>query len=121
MNAPLDLPPLVRTVPPTATRRSTWARRFAPLRETHIALPPFALVLIVVLWIAAFNVINRERREAETAARDAARELVDTYEAQMARSLSAIDQTLKVLKYAVEQDGAWGAITTLRRQGLLPP
>jgi diguanylate cyclase (GGDEF)-like protein/PAS domain S-box-containing protein len=121
MNAPLDLPPMHRSAAPATRRRTAWARRLAPLRETHIALPPFALVLIIVLWIAAFNMIDRERDEAETGARDAARELVDTYEAQMARSLSAIDQTLKVLKYAVEQDGAWGAMNTLRRQGLLPP
>jgi hypothetical protein len=39
----------------------------------------------------------------------------------MARSLNGIDQTLKVLKYAVELNGTAGALPALREQGLLPP
>jgi diguanylate cyclase (GGDEF)-like protein len=89
--------------------------------ETHIALPLFALPLLVAIWIVTFHFIAAEREAAVSGARDATREQVDTYEAQMARNLNGIDQTLKVLKYAVEQHGPEGALDTLRREGLLPP
>jgi diguanylate cyclase (GGDEF)-like protein len=89
--------------------------------ETHVALPLFALLPLAAIWFATFHFIDAERRSATAAARDAAREQVDTYEAQMVRNLTAIDQTLKVLKYAVETNGTRGALPALRRQGLLPP
>jgi diguanylate cyclase (GGDEF)-like protein/PAS domain S-box-containing protein len=115
-----------RFQPPSAPARAprrpvTWTGRLASIRETHISLPVFALLLVGALWIAAFHFIDAERQDAEHAARDASRELVDTFEAQMARSLAGIDQTLKLLKYAVEQDSAEGALGTLRRHRLLPP
>jgi diguanylate cyclase (GGDEF)-like protein len=89
--------------------------------ETHISLPLFALLPLIAIWVVTFHFIDAERRTATAAARDAAHEQVDTYEAQMVRNLTAIDQTLKVLKYAVETNGARGAVPALRRQGLLPP
>jgi len=89
--------------------------------ETYIALPLFALLPLVAIWIATFHFIAAEREAAVTEAREATRELVDTYEAQMVHSLTAIDQTLKVLKYAAEQHGPAAAIDELRREGLLPP
>jgi diguanylate cyclase (GGDEF)-like protein/PAS domain S-box-containing protein len=89
--------------------------------ETYIALPLFALLPLIAIWIATFHFIAVERDGAIATARDEAREQVDTYEAQMVRSLTAIDQTLKVLKYAVEQHGPEAALGKLRGQGLLPP
>jgi diguanylate cyclase (GGDEF)-like protein/PAS domain S-box-containing protein len=94
--------------------------RLALALETHISLPLFALVLLVAVWIATFHFIGVERENALAAARDAAREHVDTYEAQMGRNLANIDQTLKVLKYAVEINGPAGALAALRQQSLLP-
>ncbi len=108
------------TTRPAAPRRGV-GRRFGRALETHIALPLFALLPLIAIWIATFHFIAAERDAAIATARDAAREQVDTYEAQMVRNLTAIDQTLKVLKYAVEQHGPEGAIDALRRQGLLPP
>ena len=58
---------------------------------------------------------------AAKAMRDAVHELMDTYEAQVARNIGAIDQTLKVAAYAVSLKGALGALPELRRQDLLPP
>jgi hypothetical protein len=122
MNARFEpLPPLVPPPAKAARRRARWARRLSPVLETYVALPIFALALVAALWVAAFHFIDTEREQARQAARESSRELVDTFEAQMARSLAGIDQTLKVLKYAVEQDGARGAIETLRRHRLLPP
>jgi diguanylate cyclase (GGDEF)-like protein/PAS domain S-box-containing protein len=103
-------------------KTAAWlARWLGRALETHIALPLFALLPLAAIWVATFHFIAAEREAAVSAARDATREQVDTYEAQMARNLTAIDQTLKVLKYAVEQHGPDAALDTLRRQGLLPP
>ena len=96
-------------------------RWFGRALETYIALPLFALLPLAAIWIATFHFIEAERVAAADGARDAAREQVETYEAQMARNLNAIDQTLKVVKYAVERDGSGAALASLRRQGLLPP
>jgi len=100
---------------------SSSARWFGRALETHISLPLFALLPLLAIWIATFHFIQVERSAAVDAARDATRELVDTYEAQVARNLNAIDQTLKVVKYAVEMNGSAGALPVLRRQQLLPP
>ena len=89
--------------------------------ETHIALPVFALLLVAAMWLLALRLVDSEHDAAAVAARTATQERLDTYEAQMARSLNGIDQTLKVLKYAVETKGTQGAIPALREQGLLPP
>jgi diguanylate cyclase (GGDEF)-like protein/PAS domain S-box-containing protein len=102
----------------TPRRLGRW---FGRALETHIALPLFALLPLVAIWIATVHFIDAEHLAANDAARDAAREQLETYEAQMARNLNAIDQTLKVVKYAVERDGAGAALPALRRQGLLPP
>jgi diguanylate cyclase (GGDEF)-like protein len=99
-------------------RRARW---FGRALETHISLPLFALLPLVAIWIATFHFIAAEREAAVSAARDATRELVDTYEAQMARNLTAIDQTLKVITYAARLHGPAGALPALRKQGLLPP
>ncbi|MBQ5948406.1 EAL domain-containing protein [Massilia sp. ST3] len=103
------------------SRRSLLSRWLGIGLETYVSLPLFALLLVGALWFATLHVIDSERSAAQEAALDATRELVDTYEAQMARSLSGIDQTLRVLKYAVEQNGPTGALPALAAQGLLPP
>ncbi|NHZ93491.1 EAL domain-containing protein [Massilia sp. CCM 8733] len=89
-------------------------------QETHISLPLFALLLLVMIWMATDHFIGIERSAAQNAARDSSQELIDTYEAQMQRNLGSIDQTLKVLKYAVELKGTAGALPALDQQGLLP-
>ena len=101
-----------------ARRRPRWLARAL---ETHIALPLFSLLPLLAIWVATFHFIETERRAAVDTAHDAVREQLDTYEAQVARNLTAIDQTLKVIKYAVELNGPRGALPALRAQGLLPP
>ena len=88
--------------------------------ETHISLPIFAAILLVAIWLATLHAIANDRSAAQLAARASSQEMLDTYEAQVARNLGSIDQTLKVLKYAVELNGAAGALPALNRQGLLP-
>ncbi len=108
-------------LPPTRPTAKRARRRLGRVLDTHIALPLFALLPLIAIWIVTFHFIAAEREAAVAAARDAAREQADTYEAQMVRNLTAIDQTLKVLEYAVEQHGPAAALDNLRRQGLLPP
>ena len=88
--------------------------------ETHISLPLFALLLLVAIWMITGRFVRIERAAAQAAARDSVHELIDTYEAQLARNLGGIDQTLKVLKFAVELKGAAGALPNLIEKGLLP-
>ena len=88
--------------------------------ETHISLPLFALLLLVAIWMVASHFVRIERAAALVSARESVHELIDTYEAQLARSLGSIDQTLKVLKYAAELKGAAAALPNLSEKGLLP-
>ncbi|MBB3222286.1 bifunctional diguanylate cyclase/phosphodiesterase [Pseudoduganella umbonata] len=89
--------------------------------ETYVSLPLFTLVLLGVIWTATLHFIRNERTAAQEAARDSVNELLDTYEAQMARNLNGIDQTLKLIKYASERKGATAALPELAQEGLLPP
>jgi diguanylate cyclase (GGDEF)-like protein len=109
------------TTASTPRTRSALARWLGLALETHISLPLFALALLGAMWFGTLHVIESDRRAAIVATREATQELLDTYEAQLARSLSAIDQTLRVLKYAVEQNGPTGALPALEAKGLLPP
>ena len=88
--------------------------------EPHILLPLFALLLLGVIWSTTFHLIALERASAENSATQSSRELIETYEAQMARNLGAIDQTLKTVKYAVELRGKRPVIPELTEKGLLP-
>ncbi|QYF95860.1 EAL domain-containing protein [Massilia sp. PAMC28688] len=108
----------------STTTHNRRTRRFARWlghgMETHISLPLFAVVLLIVIWVSTNHFIDIERVAAQASARTSSRELLDTYEAQVQRNLGGIDQTLKVLKYAVELKGASGALPALNQQGLLP-
>ncbi|MGX4643584.1 bifunctional diguanylate cyclase/phosphodiesterase [Massilia sp. SYSU DXS3249] len=103
------------------SRRTRLARLLGRGLDTHISLPLFAIVLLIGIWGLTLRFVEGHHLAAGAAARAATRERIDTYEAQMARSLGGIDQTLKVLKYAVELEGPAGALPALRRQDLLPP
>ncbi len=88
--------------------------------EVHVALPLAVLLLLAVIWILTGHFIDMELANSNAEAQQLSREQLDTYEAQMARSLGSIDQTLKVLKYTVEFKGARAALPILEEQGLLP-
>ena len=105
---------------PQRARRTRLSRWLGHGHDTHISLPLFAALLLVVIWMSTFHFIDLERGAAQALARGSARELLDTYEAQVQRNLGGIDQTLKVLKYAVELKGPGGALPALNQQGLLP-
>jgi len=99
------------------SKRARWLRMGL---DTHVSLPLFTLLLLVVIWGATFHFIENERQATRTAAVESVQELIETYEAQVARSVNGIEQTLKVLKYAAERKGQLGALPELHAHGLLP-
>ncbi|GGY27454.1 bifunctional diguanylate cyclase/phosphodiesterase [Pseudoduganella albidiflava] len=101
-----------------APRKMRWLRLGL---ETYVSLPLFMLVLLGVVWAASFHFIGNERVAAQAAARESVGELLDTYEAHVARNLNGIDQTLKLVKYASERKGPTAALPELAQEGLLPP
>ncbi len=95
-----------------------WLRRGL---DTYISLPLFALALLGGLWLLSLHDIEQGRERARAAAVNTVGEVLGTYEAQVARSVDSIDQTLRVIKYAVERSGASDALAELAGEGLLPP
>lgn len=82
----------------------------------------FAGLMLGLIWATTFHLISVEREIAERSVTESSRELIETYEAQMVRSLGAIDQTLKTVKYAYELKGRKTfSLPELKEKGLLPP
>jgi diguanylate cyclase (GGDEF)-like protein/PAS domain S-box-containing protein len=88
--------------------------------ETHVSLPLFTIVLLAVVWGTTLHFIDSEAAASRELAAESASELIATYEAQVARSINGIEQTLQVLKYSAESHGARGALPELQAHGLLP-
>lgn len=89
------------------------------LQEAHVLFPIFAALLLVIGWTAVIHLIHVEGAVSDGAAAELSRELADTYEAQMARNLVAMDQTLKTVKYAYEMKNGV-RFAELQDHGLLP-
>ena len=107
------------------TLPSAWTRRWHSwLRlciDTHLELPVFALILVAVIWSLALQTIRSEHGVALATARDSIHELADTYASHVTRNSAMIEQTLKVARYAVQLNGAAGALPALKAADLLPP
>jgi diguanylate cyclase (GGDEF)-like protein len=103
---------------PAASWHQTWLLRVA---ESHFLFPFFGVLVLGVIWGSTLDYIAINRANATAASMAASLELVNTYEAQVIRALREIDQTLKLVKYAVGMKGANAALTELRARGLLPP
>ncbi|MTW13372.1 EAL domain-containing protein [Pseudoduganella eburnea] len=88
--------------------------------ETQVSLPLFTVVLLAVVWATTLHFIDSEAAASRDMTAESASELIATYEAQVARSINGIEQTLKVLKYSAERLGARGALPELQANGLLP-
>jgi diguanylate cyclase (GGDEF)-like protein len=103
---------------PSGTGRGAW---MSWLSEPHILFPALTILVLGVIWGLTLNLIKIERANAARAATTATLELVTTYEAQVVRALQEIDQTLKIVKYAYETEGAGAALSDLNARTLLPP
>src|ERR1700677_5417675 len=103
---------------PITGRLRVWVTR---LSEPHTLFPVLTIMVLSIIWGTTFNLIKVERANAMAASAAAALELVNTYEAQVVRALREIDQTLKLVKYVYETQGAGAALSDLRERALLPP
>jgi diguanylate cyclase (GGDEF)-like protein/PAS domain S-box-containing protein len=90
------------------------------LAQTWLSFPLFALVLLALAWGTLIRVLELEQRSATLAAVKSSRELADTYQAQVVRSLVSIDQTLKTVAYAYAVSGN-AALADLQNKDMLPP
>jgi diguanylate cyclase (GGDEF)-like protein len=91
------------------------------IADARVQFPLIAAVLLAVIWITTFSVIDIERDGAQHAAATSSQELLSTYEAQAVRALGEIDQTLKLVRYAFQENAGRDALTALEQQTLLPP
>lgn len=102
-----------------AQARSLLAFAWPRLAETWLWFPLFAIVMLVLAWGALIDVLQLEHTAATIAAVKSSRELADTYEAQVVRSIVSIDQTLKTVAYAYTVSGN-AALGDLQNRDMLP-
>lgn len=93
---------------------------FGKALESYVLFPVSALLMLAIIWLATYYLIYVEGRTAERNAADSARELVETYEAQMVRNLGTIEHTLKMVSYAFNEPYKEMALEKLKEQDLLP-
>jgi diguanylate cyclase (GGDEF)-like protein len=96
-------------------------RGLARLVEPVVLFPTIAVLLLLALWAGTFNLVRVERATARRVAEASARELSQTYDAQVLRALREIDQTLKFVKYSYETGHRGTALEDLRARSLLLP
>ncbi len=94
---------------------------FARLTEPLILFPLLALLLLLVQWTATLSMMSDRKASAVEFAETSTRELADTYEAQLLRSLRDISQTLSLLEYVIEPGGVARQLQELSDRGMLPP
>jgi PAS domain-containing protein len=103
-------------VPPANANRRGWGR----VTEPQILFPLIAVILLGAIWSTTFAIIRVNDAAAAHAAAASTRELLGTYEAQVVRALSEIDQTLNLIK-SWPQRTAGRMLADLKDRGLLPP
>ncbi len=102
-------------------RTNTKSRRlFDKAMESYVLFPLSAVLMLAIIWLGTYYLIRVEGGTAERNAADSAREMVETYEAQMVRNLGTIDHTLKMVAYAFEKPGKPLPLEELKEKGLLP-
>ena len=89
--------------------------------EPQVLFTLVGVFLLTVIWATTLGVIRVKHSDAQHAAAVSSREILDTYEAQIVRSLREIDQTLNLVKYWHERDGTPRVLSELEAKELLPP
>ena len=107
---------MARTDPLSPLRRG-----LSRLAEPYVLFPVIALLLLGVVWGTTANLIWVERSSASRAVASSSLELVETYEAQVVRTMREIDQSLKVIQFAHERGGGRVDLANLKAKGVLPP
>ena len=99
----------------------TFRRVLNRATEPAVLFPVIAILLLTAIWAATLGLIKLKHTDAEHVASVSSRELLGTYQAQVARVLNQIDQTLNLVKYWHEGDQGHRALAELRDKGLLLP
>jgi signal transduction histidine kinase len=89
--------------------------------EPVVLFPVIAVLLLAAIWAATLGLIKLKYADAEHVASVSSTELAGTYQAQVARVLHQIDQTLNLVKYWHEGGQGHQALAELRDKGLLLP
>lgn len=89
--------------------------------EPAILFPAVAIIVLALIWGMTFNLIRVERAAAEQAITVSSRELADTYEAQVLRSLREINQNLLLVKYIFESRNEGTVLEELKERSLMLP
>jgi signal transduction histidine kinase len=92
----------------------------ARLAKPQILFPLIALFLLAVIWGTTLSVISVKDSAVARAAAGSTGVLLDAYEAQAARALAEIDQTLNLVKYWPRRSSG-SPLAELKAKGLLPP
>jgi len=89
--------------------------------EPVILFPTIAVIVLALIWGMTYNLSQVEHAAAEQAARVSSRELAETYEAQVLRSLREINQNLLLVKYIFESRNSNSVLDELRDRSLMLP
>ena len=90
-------------------------------QEPYFLYPVFAVLMLCVVWAWCYHLVGVEGAAAEKKVIVSAREMVETYEAQMIRNLDNIEQSLRTVKYAYEVTPTPNTLAMLKERELLPP
>jgi signal transduction histidine kinase/CheY-like chemotaxis protein/HPt (histidine-containing phosphotransfer) domain-containing protein len=99
----------------------TFHRVLNRVAEPAVLFPVIAILLLGAIWAETLGLIKLKYSDAEHVASLSSTELVGTYQAQVARVLHQIDQTLSLVKYWHEGDQGHHTLAELRDKGLLLP
>jgi diguanylate cyclase (GGDEF)-like protein len=94
-------------------------RRLGRITEPQVLFPLIAVCLLAGIWATTWEVLKVRRADAEHEAAVESRELMETYEAQVVRSLGDIDQALDLVQFWPERSRH--TLADLKEKGLLPP
>ena len=94
---------------------------FSRATEPIILFPTIAVIVLALIWGMTYNLSQVEHAAAEQAARVSSRELGETYEAQVLRSLREINQNLLLVKYIFESRNSNSVLDELRDRSLMLP
>lgn len=89
--------------------------------EPHILFPVLTMVLLIVIWASAFELIRVRQQTSLQQAQETARDMAETYHAQLLRALREIELTMAIVAYAQEHEPADTAINLLANRDMLPP
>lgn len=91
------------------------------LTEPQILFPGLTVVLILIIWTATLQNIDSRRQARTILAQDSARDMAQTYQAQLLRALREIELTLALLDYQADILDPDTALSRLADSQLLPP